>query len=62
MHATGLKNLMYDIPGHNAIKVLTVPILIYTFNKTPIKIPIGMGLGRGVGIRGRLDKIFVSYI
>ena len=55
------KNLMYDIPGHNAIKVLTVPTSIYKFKKTPIKIPTGMGLG-GVGIRGGLDKIFVSYI
>ena len=55
------KNLMYDIPGHNAIKVLTVPTSIYKFKKTPIKIQTGMGLG-GVGIRGGLDKIFVSYI
>lgn len=46
----GFKNLMYDIPGHNAIKVLTVPTSIYKFKKTPIKIPTGMGLG-GVGIR-----------
>ena len=44
------KNLMYDIPGHNAIKVLTVPTSMYKFKKTPIKIPTRMGLG-GVGIR-----------
>lgn len=52
---------MYDIPGCNPIKVLTIPTSIYKFKKTPIKIPTGMGLG-GVGIRGGLDKIFVSYI
>lgn len=55
------RNMIYDIPGHNVIEILTVPKLIYKFNKAPIKIPIGWFICFG-GMRGRIDKMFVSFI
>ena len=54
------RNMIHDSPEH-VIKILTVPKLISKFNKAPVKIPIGWFICFG-GMKGRLDKMFVSFI
>lgn len=44
------------------MKMLTVPKLIYKFNKPWIKIPIGMDLGETKGIGGAPDKMFIIFL
>lgn len=53
------RNLIYNVTGYNFMKMLTVPKLIYKFNKLPIKMLIVMGWWWGQNfdrLRG-LDKI-----